>query len=118
MGAWKDAQGVLGAACALLLSGCAACAAPGGQLWGAEAEAWFAGLDATFEEQALRHAYYYTPDAVNDSTVLDERFYATGRWPVMQLQSRWYAYENLHGPLHLSRDGAVRSHIARRRFAS
>ena len=108
MGGWRNALGVLGTACALVLSGCAA---PGGQPWAAEAEAWFAGLDATFEEQALRHAYYYTPDAVNNSTVLDERFYATGRWPVMQLQSRWYAYENLHGPLHLSRDGAVRSHI-------
>ncbi len=108
MGVAKHAVAGLGAACALLLSGCAA---TGGQPWAAEAEAWFAGLDAAFEEQALKHAYYYAPDAVDDSRMLAERFYAEGRWPVMRLQSTPYAYENLFGTLYLSRDGAARSHI-------
>jgi hypothetical protein len=103
----SGAPGLLAVA-AVLLSGCAAA---GGGPWGAEAEAWFAGLDATFEEQALRHAYYYTPDAVNDSRMLADRHYAEGRWPVMRLQSTSYAFENLFGPLYLSREGAVRSHI-------
>ena len=99
---------VLVAAGALLLSGCAA---PGGTPYAAEAEAWFAGLDATFEEQELEHAYYYAPDAVNDSRMLGGMDYTEGRWPTVLLQATSYYYENLFGPLYLSSDGAARSHI-------
>lgn len=108
MATWGSRLRALSAVAALLLSGCAA---PGGEPWAAEAEAWFEGLDATFEEQERRHAYYYAPDAVNDSRMLAARHYTEGRWPTVLLQATSYAYENLFGPLYLSSGGAARSHI-------
>ena len=89
---------------ALLL---AACGLPGEEPWARSAEEWFAGLDAALEDQDHGHVLYYAPDAVLDSF----DYSIDGRWPIAMLQAGLYGVEQVHGPLYLGRDAAVRTDI-------